>query len=93
MNHKVTTPNGTVLHGKHISTPIADFSQEHNNRENGPRGPNCRFTKSQSKQKQATVIESDSEPDTPLLDIDLKTSVPLDKTTLKKAHSAEPGSG
>ena len=34
-NHTVTTPNGRVLHGKHVSKPIADFNQEHINKRNG----------------------------------------------------------
>ena len=59
----VTTPNGKIVHRKNISKPIADFNQEYNNRDNGPRGPDGRFTRSPSKQRRAVIIESESEPE------------------------------
>ena len=84
--HTVTTPNGRILHRKIISTPVSDFAQEQNNRCIGPRGQNGRFIRSPSKQKQTTVIESDSELDTPLTDTENpKTPEHLDNTTLKKS--------
>ena len=56
----------------------------HNKRGKKPRGPDGRFTKSQSKQRRATAIETDSEPMIPLMDIeDPKTPEPLDHTSLK----------
>ena len=69
-----------------ISTPVSDFAQEQNNRCIGPRGQNGRFIRSPSKQKQTTVVESDSELDTPLMDTESpKTPEHLDNTTLKKS--------
>ena len=66
----VTTPNGRILHRKMISKPISKSYQEQNNRGIGPRGPDGRFIRSPSKPKRATVIESESEPETPLMDTD-----------------------
>ena len=51
-----------------ISKPISEFSQEQSNRGIGPHGPDGRFIRSPSKQKQAMVIESGSESETPLMD-------------------------
>ena len=63
--HTVTTLNGRTLHREMISKPNSDFTQEQNNRGIGPRGPCGRFIRSLSKQKQAMVIESDNESETP----------------------------
>ena len=43
-NHTVTTADNKILHRKNISKPVS--AQEPNNRGIGPRGPDCRFTKS-----------------------------------------------
>ena len=80
--HTVTTPNGRILHRKMISKPISKFYQEQNNRGIGPRGPDGRFIRSPSKPERATVIESESEPETPLMDTESpKTPDPPMTTT------------
>ena len=66
--HTITTPNGRILHRKMISKPIYNSNQEQNNRGIGPRGPDGRFITSPSKHRRTTVIESDSESETPLMD-------------------------
>ena len=82
--HTVTTPNGRILHRKTISKPISTFNQEQNNRGIGPRGPDGRFIKSPSKQRRTTVVESDSESETPLMDTESpKTPETQTNTTLK----------
>ena len=81
-NHTVTTPNGRILHRKMISKPISKVYQEQNNRKIGPCGPDSRFISSPSKPKRATVIESDSESETPLMDTESpKTPDPPMTTT------------
>ena len=64
-----------------ISKPISKFYQEQNNREIGPRGPDGRFIRSASKPKRATVIESDSESETPLMDTENPKTPDLPMTT------------
>ena len=65
-----------------ISKPISKFYQEQNNRGIGPRGPDGRFIRSPSKPKRATVIESDSESETTLMDTESpKTQDPPMTTT------------
>ena len=82
--HTITTPNGRILHRKMISKPISNFNQEQNNRGIGPRGPDGRFITSPSKHRRTTVIESDSESETPLLDTTSpKTPEPQPNTTIK----------
>ena len=67
-----------------ISKPISNFNQEQNNRGIGPRGPDGRFITSPSKHRRTTVIESDSESETPLMDTTSpKTPEPQPNTTIK----------
>ena len=67
-----------------ISKPISEFSQEQNNRGSGPRGPDGRFSRSPSKQNRVTVIESDSEYETPSMDTESpKTPEPPANATVK----------
>ena len=67
-----------------ISKPISKFNQEQNNRGIGPRGPGGRFITSPSKHRRLTVIESDSESETPLMDTTSpKTPEPQPNTTIK----------
>ena len=80
----MTTPNGKTLHRKNISKPITDFNQEHSNRENGPRGPDGRFTKSPSKQRRAAIIDSESEPEAPPMEMESpRTPEHSDSVTIK----------
>ena len=69
-----------------ISKPVIDFNQENTNRGIGPRGPDGRFVKSPSKQRRAMVIDSDTESETPPMDIDSPKTpeLPID-TTIKKS--------
>ena len=85
-NHTVTTPNGRVIHRKMINKPVIDFNQENTNRGIGPRGPHGRFVKSPSKHQRAMVIDSDTESETPQMDIDSPKTpeLPID-TTIKKS--------
>ena len=85
-NHTVTTPNGGVIHRKMISKPVIDFNQENTNRGIGPRGPDGRFVKSPSKHQRAMVIDSDTDSETPPMDIDSPKTpeLPID-TTIKKS--------
>ena len=65
-----------------INKPISKFYQEQNNRGIGPRGPDGRFIRSPSKPKRTTVIESESESETPLMDTESpKTPDPPTTTT------------
>ena len=80
--HTITTPNGRILHWKMKRKPIPKFYQEQNNRGIGPRGPDGRFIRSPSKPKRTTVIESESESETPLMDTESpKTPDPPTTTT------------
>ena len=85
-NHTITTPNGRVLHRKPFSKPFIDFNQQHSTRGIGLRRPNGQFIKSPLKLKQAMVIESESDTETPLMDVESpKTPEPLHNTTFKKS--------
>ena len=84
-NHTVTSPNGRVIHRKMISKPI-DFNQENTNRGIGPRGPDGRFVKSPSKHQRAMIIDSDTESETPPMEIDSPKTPELSiDTTIKKS--------
>ena len=67
-----------------ISKPI-DFNQENTNRGIGPRGPDGRFVKSPSKHQRAMIIDSNTESETPLMEIDSPKTPELSiDTTIKK---------
>ena len=55
--HKITTSENGILHRKHISKSIFEFTQEPNNSRPGLRGPDGRFTKSPKLRK---YLDSDS---------------------------------
>ena len=85
--HKVTAPNGKMIHRKNISKPI-DFKQEHNNRGNGPRGPDGRLARSPLKHRRMAIIESESEPEVeapPMETESPKTPEPSDYAILKRS--------
>ena len=82
--HTVTTPNGRIPHRKMISKPISEFSQEQSNSGIGPRGPDGRFIRSPSKQKRSTMIESDSESETPSVDTESPKTPELPANTTVK---------
>ena len=68
------------------SKPFSDFIHEQNNSGIGLRGPDGGIIRSPSKPKRATMIESDSESQTPSMDTESpKSPEPRDITTLKKS--------
>ena len=61
--HTVTILDNKIIHRKLISKPINTFEQEPTNRGTGPRGPDGRFAKKQTKTNN-TPRKSQSEEDT-----------------------------
>ena len=86
-NHKVTTPNGRIIHRKVISKPIEIFHQGTNNRGTGPRGSDGRLIRSPSKQRRAMVIDFEDDSEAPLMDLVNPKTSESPKTTVTKRGS------
>ena len=61
-NHTITTADNKIIHRKLISNPIKPFEQEPSNRGTGPRGPDGRFARKESKSPE-TPRKSQSQED------------------------------
>ena len=90
--HTVTTADNRILHRKHLSKPISEFTQKPNNKWPGPRGPNGRFIKSP---RMIDILDIDSNPGgalpptptTPTSNYGEATTTPKSSGTLGRGRS------